>query len=93
MDGGIVNQNQDLWKYREEVCSCMLGYVDFEGLIFLVSIIPSDSYALSTSSSPGFLGSWEEKFDENMLFRAECSQGLSLSAEHLAVDLYVFSFA
>lgn len=69
----------------------MLGYVDFEGLIFLV--IPSDSYALSTSSSPGFPGSWEEKFDENMLFRAECSQDLSLSAKHLAVNLYVFLFA
>lgn len=71
----------------------MLGYVDFEGLIFLVSIVPSDSRAISTSSSPGFPGSWEEKFDENMLFRAECSQGLSLSAKHLAVDFYLFSFA
>lgn len=65
---GWSNKTKIVWKYRKEVCSCMLYYVDFEGLIFLVSITPSDSYTLSTSSSPGIPGSWEEEFDENMLF-------------------------
>ena len=41
---------------------------------FLVSSIPSGSYNLSTSSSPGFPELWWEGFDGDIPFRTECSK-------------------
>jgi hypothetical protein len=42
--------------------------------ISLVSYIPSGSYNISTSSSSQFPEFWAEGFDDNFLFRTECSK-------------------
>ena len=50
-----------------ELCS-----VNLEGLMFLVTSIPFDSYKFSTPSSPMSPELREEKFDEDISFRTEC---------------------
>jgi hypothetical protein len=50
------------------------NYLDLEDLAFLLSSIPFGSYILSDSFLISFPDFWGEGFDEDILFRAECSK-------------------
>lgn len=62
--------------------------VDSEGLVLLVSSVPSDSYTLYSSSSMGFPDSWWEGFYRDIPLRTDCSS-VCLSVS-LAVSLCIF---
>ena len=54
----------------------VMALLCLQGLDFLVSSIPSGSYNLSVSSPMEFPEPYEEGFDRDIMFRAECSKVL-----------------
>ena len=80
-------------------CACYLSLLfqmaldhdDLEGLVSLVTSIPSGSYILPASSSAvGFFEPWWDRFDGNIAHRAECSGSFIVCILSKYEFLYVF---
>lgn len=64
------------------VSSCVCPSCSLRGPCLLGVHLPSGSYALSTSMSAGFPGSWRRGFDGDIPFMAACSK-ISLSVHNV----------